>query len=63
MVAMARLHDVVFDSPHPASAAHFWAAALDDFEVALYDETELARLRDTGVLDPEDDPSVTGRQE
>lgn len=55
---MTRLHDVVFDSRHPASAARFWAAALDDYEVAPYDETELARLRNMGILDPEDDPSV-----
>jgi len=58
MVAMARLHDVVFDSHHPASIARFWAAVLDDYEVAPYDEAELARLCGLGVLDPEDDPSV-----
>jgi Glyoxalase-like domain len=56
--AMARLHDVVFDSHHPASIARFWAAALDGYEVAPYDEAELARLRGTGILDPNDDPSV-----
>ncbi len=55
---MARLHDVVFDSRHPASIARFWAAALDDYDVAPYDEAELARLRAHGILDPEDDPSV-----
>jgi len=55
---MARLHDVVFDSRHPASAARFWAAALDDYEVAPYDEAELERLRTMGIFDPEDDPSV-----
>jgi len=58
ITAMARLHDVVFDSRHPASIARFWAAALDGYEVAPYDEAELARLRGKGVLDPEDDPSV-----
>lgn len=57
-MAMARLHDVVFDSHHPASIARFWAAALDGYEVAPYDEAELARLRSKGILDPEDDPSV-----
>ncbi len=57
-MAMARLQDVVFDSRHPASAARFWAAALDDYEIAPYDEAELARLRNKGILDPEDDPSV-----
>ncbi len=55
---MARLHDVVSDSRHPASAARFWAAALDDYEVAPYDEAELERLRTMGIFDPEDDPSV-----
>lgn len=55
---MARLHDVVFDSRHPASIARFWAAVLDDYQVAPYDEAELARLRAVGIFDPEDDPSV-----
>jgi hypothetical protein len=55
---MARLHDVVFDSHHPASIARFWAAALDGYQVAPYDEAELARLRGKGIFDPEDDPNV-----
>ena len=55
---MARLHDVVVDCRHPASLARFWAAVLDGYAVAPYDETELARLREEGVLDPEDDPTV-----
>jgi hypothetical protein len=55
---MARLHDVVFDSRHPASIARFWAAALDGYQVAPYDEAELARLRGEGIFDTEDDPSV-----
>ncbi|MEV0382108.1 VOC family protein [Nonomuraea sp. NPDC050643] len=55
---MARLHDVVVDCRHPASLARFWAAALDGYAVAPYDEAELARLRAKGVLDPEDDPTV-----
>jgi hypothetical protein len=57
-VTMARLHDVVIDSRHPASIARFWAAVLDGYQVAPYDEAELARLRGQGVFDPEDDPSV-----
>lgn len=56
--AMASIHDVVFDCRHPASLARFWAAALDGYEVARYDETELARLRGIGIDDPEDDPTV-----
>ena len=58
MVHMARLHDVVIDCRHPASVARFWAAVLDGYRVAPYDEAELARLRAMGVDDPEDDPSV-----
>ncbi|MFF4114501.1 VOC family protein [Streptomyces sp. NPDC001714] len=55
---MAHLHDIVFDSAHPASAARFWAATLDGHAVAPYDETELTRLRDLGFTGPEDDPTV-----
>jgi catechol 2,3-dioxygenase-like lactoylglutathione lyase family enzyme len=55
---MARLHDVVFDCRHPASIARFWAAVLDGYQVAPYDDAELARLRDKGIFDPEDDPNV-----
>ncbi|WP_433891212.1 VOC family protein [Streptomyces sp. CA-111067] len=55
---MARLHDIVFDSAHPAAAARFWAAALDGYGVAPYDEAELDRLRGLGVDGPEDDPTV-----
>ena len=57
-MTMARLHDVVFDSRHPASIARFWAAVLDGYQVAPYDEAELARLRGEGIFDPEDDPNV-----
>lgn len=55
---MASLRDVVFDCKHPATLARFWAAALDDYEVAPYDGAELARLRRLGIEDPEDDPTV-----
>ncbi|GAA4968936.1 hypothetical protein HD597_008687 [Nonomuraea thailandensis] len=55
---MARLRDVVVDCRHPASLARFWAAALDGYAVAPYDEGELARLRELGVEGPEDDPTV-----
>ena len=55
---MARIHDVTFDSRHPASIARFWAAALDGYEVAPYDQAELGRLRLNGIADPEDDPTV-----
>ncbi|MDT0266020.1 VOC family protein [Streptomyces sp. DSM 44915] len=55
---MARLHDIVFDAARPSAVARFWAAALDGYAVAPYDEAELARLRTLGVLDPADDPTV-----
>lgn len=55
---MAKIHDIVVDCAHPASLARFWAAALDDYHVAPYDEAELARLRANGIDDPEDDPTV-----
>ncbi|GHH67695.1 glyoxalase [Promicromonospora soli] len=58
VAGMATLKDVVFDCRHPASVARFWATALDGYDVAPYDEEELARLRAIGVDDPEDDPSV-----
>jgi hypothetical protein len=58
VLAVARVHDIVFDSRHPASLARFWAAALDDYEVAPYDEAELRRLAEQGIDDPEDDPTV-----
>jgi Glyoxalase-like domain len=53
-----RVEDLVFDCRHPASLARFWAAALDGYEVAPYDDAELARLRELGVFDIEDDPMV-----
>ena len=55
---MARIRDVVFDCRHPASLARFWAAVLDDYAVAPYDDAELDRLRAMGVDDVEDDPAV-----
>ncbi len=55
---MARIRDVVIDSRHPAFLARFWAAALEGYEVAAYDEAELDRLRAAGIDDPEDDPTV-----
>jgi hypothetical protein len=55
---VARIRDVVFDSHHPASLARFWAAALESYEVAPYDEAELDRLHAAGIDDPKDDPTV-----
>ncbi|MET7736044.1 VOC family protein [Streptomyces sp. NPDC005402] len=55
---MARLRDIVFDCAHPAATARFWAAAMDGYAVAPYDDEELARLRALGITDVEDDPTV-----
>lgn len=55
---MARIRDVTFDSPHPASIARFWAAALDGYDIAPYDDAEIERLRGLGIEDVDDDPSV-----
>ena len=55
---VARIRDVVFDSPRPSSVARFWAAALEGYAVAPYDDAELARLRAKGITDIMDDPSV-----
>ncbi len=57
-MTMATFGDVVFDCRHPASLARFWAAAVDGYAVAPYDEDELERLREAGIDDPEDDPTV-----
>jgi hypothetical protein len=55
---MARIKDIVFDCRHAASLARFWAELLDGYVVAPYDESELERLRQAGIDDPEDDPTV-----
>ena len=55
---MAHIKDIVFDCEHPASLARFWAAAIEGYEVAPYDDAELARLRSIGIDNPEDDPTV-----
>ncbi len=49
---------MTFDSPHPASIASFWAAALDGYDVAPYDDAERERLRGLGIEDVSDDPAV-----
>jgi len=55
---MARLRDIVFDCARPAATARFWAAALDGYAVAAYDDAELERLRSLGITSTEDDPTV-----
>ncbi|MBP2324284.1 hypothetical protein JOF56_004669 [Kibdelosporangium banguiense] len=55
---MPRLRDIVVDCRHPASLARFWAATLEDYEIAPYDDAELAELREQGIDSPDDDPLV-----
>ncbi|HEY9290523.1 MAG TPA: VOC family protein [Microlunatus sp.] len=55
---MAQLRDLVFDATAPYRTAQFWAAALDGYQIAPYDEDELERLRASGVARVEDDPHV-----
>jgi hypothetical protein len=55
---MATIRDVVFDSPQPALIARFWAAALDGYALAPYDDAELTRLRAAGISDIMNDPTV-----
>jgi hypothetical protein len=55
---MASLADIVFDCTRPSVLARFWAKALDDYQVAPYDDEELARLRSMGITDVDDDPTV-----
>ena len=56
---MARLHDLVFDCAHPAATARFWAAVMEDYAVAPYDDEELARraLGTTDVTHMEERPN------
>jgi catechol 2,3-dioxygenase-like lactoylglutathione lyase family enzyme len=52
-----RIDAIVFDCRDAAPLARFWAAALG-WNVAPYDEVELARLAAKGITDPEQDPTV-----
>jgi hypothetical protein len=55
---MIQIKDIVFDCHHAATVARFWVATLPAYEIAPYDEAELARLRAMGINTPEDDPTV-----
>jgi hypothetical protein len=55
---MARLGDIVVDCRRAAPLARFWAAALDGYDVAPYDDEEIARLQSLGYSGPEEDPGV-----
>ena len=52
-----RLRSIVFDCADPARLARFWAEVLG-YRVRPYDQAALARLREAGIDDVEDDPSV-----
>ena len=52
-----RLRSIVFDCARPAALARFWADVLG-YTVRPYDEAALARLREAGIEDCEEDPSV-----
>jgi hypothetical protein len=55
---MDGIDSIVFDCAHPASLARFWCEVLPDFEIAPYDDEEIARLASMGIDDVEDDPGV-----
>lgn len=55
---MARLKDVVIDCERPSLLAAFWAAVLDGYSIAPYDDAEIARLAARGILSVADDPTV-----
>ncbi|HEY1643543.1 MAG TPA: VOC family protein [Streptosporangiaceae bacterium] len=55
---MAELRDIVVDCGRPSALARFWAATLDGYAVAPYDDAEVARLAALGIHDLEDDPTV-----
>ena len=57
-LVVAALADIVIDCRHPASLAGFWAEVLDDYEIAPYDDNEIARLAALGITSVEDDPTV-----
>jgi hypothetical protein len=55
---VARIYEITIDCKDPASIARFWAAVLDGYDVAPYDEAELERLRGLGIDSPQGDPTV-----
>jgi hypothetical protein len=51
------IHTVTFDCKRPSRLARFWADALG-YHLRPYDEEEIKRLKDLGIHDVADDPSV-----
>jgi glyoxalase superfamily protein len=52
-----RWRDLVVDCERPAHLARFWAAVLR-WDPPAWDEDDLRALRDAGISNPEDDPTV-----
>lgn len=55
---MGKLICITVDCAKPAPLARFWAAAIEGYDVRPYDQAEVQRLREAGVMDIEDDPTV-----
>jgi len=53
----SRLRDIVVDCARPSALAAFWAEVLG-YQVAPYDDDEIARLKAAGIDDIADDPTV-----
>ena len=56
-MAARRLRSIVFDCAKPMPLARFWAYALD-YTVRPFSEATLQSMREAGITDPEDAPSV-----
>jgi hypothetical protein len=52
------IDSITFDASHAARLARFWCEVLPDYEIAPYDDEEIARLRSMGIDDVEGDPNV-----
>jgi hypothetical protein len=51
------IHSITFDCSRPSVLAAFWAQAIG-YKMRPYDEAEIQRLKDRGIHDVADDPSV-----
>ena len=55
---MGKLICITIDCAKPAQLARDWSAAIDGYAIRPYDEAEVQRLREAGIPDIEDDPTV-----
>ncbi|MGE3267523.1 MAG: VOC family protein [Chloroflexota bacterium] len=53
----SRLRDIVIDCARPSALAAFWAEVLG-YQVRAYTDADIARLREVGIENVADDPSV-----